>query len=196
MPNPAQRACEVPDCQYKTPLGLTSHDQQFQDIRLHLVMVHPQQATALAAISNPVEAGGSQSSVKAEKLSRPNLEEEISEVDWSFFTSEWRRYKRSTGLTGQGIMDQLWACASANLKKRCHQSGATDQTTEVELLGMMKRLSIKAQNDLVNVVEFLSMGQNMEEPVTQFVSRLKGQADICEFEVKCPREGCGIGGGG
>ena len=191
MPNPAQRNCEVEDCGYKTPPGLTSHDQQFQDIRLHLVMVHPQQATALAAISNPVEAGGSQSSVKAEKLSRPNLEEEISEVDWSFFASEWRRYKRSTGLTGQGIMDQLWACASANLKKRCHQSGATDQTTEDELLGMMKRLSIKAQNDLVNVVEFLSMGQNTEEPVTQFVSRLKGQADICEFEVKCPREGCG-----
>ena len=44
---------------------------------------------------------------------------------------------------------------------------------------MMKRLSIKAQNNLVNVVEFLSMAQSTEEPVTQFVSRLKGQADVC-----------------
>ena len=133
----------------------------------------------LAALNNP------QSSVKAEKLTRPTLEEEISEVDWNFFKNEWSRYKRSTGLTGQSIMDQLWACASDNMKKRCHQSGATDQTTEEQLLEMMKRLSIKAQNNLVNVVEFLSMAQNTEEPVTQFVSRLKGQAGICDFEVKC-----------
>ena len=74
MPNPAPRSCEVQDCEYKTPTGLTSHEQQFQDIRLHLVMAHPQVAAALAAINNPVEAGGSQSSVKAEKLSRPYLE--------------------------------------------------------------------------------------------------------------------------
>ena len=191
MPNPTPRNCEVADCEYRTPTGLTSHEQQFTDMRLHLVMAHPGVAAALAAINNPVESGGSQSSVKAEKLSRPNLEEEISEVDWSFFASDWRRYKRSTGLTGQGIMDQLWACARDNLKKRCHQSGATDQTTEDQLLEMMKRLSIKAQNNLVNVVEFLSMAQSTEEPVTQFVSRLKGQADVCKFEVRSPREGCG-----
>ena len=152
MPNPAPRSCEVSGCEYKTPTGLTSHDQQFTDIRLHLVMAHPQAAAVLATVINP-EAGGSQSqsSVKAEKLSRPTLEEEISEVDWNFFLGEWKRYKRSTGLTGQSITDQLWACASANMKKRCHQSGATDQTEEAELLETMKKLSIKAQNTLVNV---------------------------------------------
>ena len=79
MPNPTPRSCEVPACDYRTPTGLTSHDQQFQDIRLHLVMAHPEVAAALAAINNPAETGGSQSSVKAEKLSRPSLEEEISE---------------------------------------------------------------------------------------------------------------------
>ena len=41
MPNPAPKSCEVQDCEYKIPMGLTSHEQQFQDIRLHLVMVHP-----------------------------------------------------------------------------------------------------------------------------------------------------------
>ena len=110
MPNPAPKSCEVQDCEYKTPTGLTSHEQQFQDIRLHLVMAHPQVAATLAAINN--QAGqpgtpGPQSSVKvkAEKLSRPYLGEEITEVDWGFFLSEWSRYKRSTGLTGQNAMD-------------------------------------------------------------------------------------------
>ena len=191
MPNPAPRSCEVSGCEYKTPTGLTSHDQQFTDIRLHLVMAHPQAAAVLATVISP-EAGGSQSqsSVKAEKLSRPTLEEEISEVDWNFFLGEWKRYKRSTGLTGQSITDQLWACASANMKKRCHQSGATDQTEEAELLETMKKLSIKAQNTLVNVVEFLAMAQETEEPVTQFASRLKGQAEICDFVIKCSKAGC------
>ena len=71
MPNPAPKSCEVQDCEYKIPMGLTSHEQQFQDIRLHLVMAHPQVAATLAAINN--QAGqpgtpGPQSSVKAEKV--------------------------------------------------------------------------------------------------------------------------------
>ena len=193
MPNPAPRSCEVQDCEYKTPTGLTSHEQQFQDIRLHLVMAHPQVAATLAAINN--QAGqpgtpGPQSSVKAEKLSRPYLGEEITEVDWGFFLSEWSRYKRSTGLTGQNAMDQLWACASDSLKKSCHQSGAKDATSEEQLLEIMKKLSIKATNNLVNVVQFLTLAQNIDEPVTQFVSRLKGQSSVCDFEVKCSSVGC------
>ena len=183
-------SCEVQDCNYKTRTGLTSHELMFTDMRFHLAMVHPQVAAALAALSNPAEAGGSQSSVKAEKLARPNLEEEISEVDWNFFLSEWSRYKRSTGLTGQSIMDQLWACATDKLKKSCHQSGATDSTTEEQLLEFMKKLSIKATNKLVNVVQFLSLAQDPDEPVNQFISRLRGQSSVCEFEVKCSRAGC------
>ena len=170
MTNPTPMPCGVEGCDYSTRTGLSNHQQLFTDMQFHLAMVHPQVAASLAS---------SQSGVKAEKLARPTLEEEISEVDWNFFKNEWSRYKRSTGLTGQSIMDQLWACASDNMKKRCHQSGATDQTTEDQLLEMMKRLSIKAQNNLVNVVEFLSMAQSTKEPVTQFVSRLKGQADVC-----------------
>ena len=56
MPNPAPRSCEVSGCEYKTPTGLTSHEQQFQDIRLHLVMAHPQIATTWQRVValNPV----------------------------------------------------------------------------------------------------------------------------------------------
>ena len=54
----------------------------------------------------------------------------------------------------------------------------------------MKKLSIKATNNLVNVVQFLTLAQNIDEPVTQFVSRLKGQSSVCDFEVKCSSAGC------
>ena len=42
----------------------------------------------------------------------------------------------------------------------------------------------------MNVVEFLLMVQNTEEPVTQFLSRLKGQSSVCDFEVKCSQDRC------
>ena len=63
-------------------------------------------------------------------------------------------------------MDQLWACAADSLKKSFHQSGATEATTEEQLLEFMKKLSIKATNKLVNVVQFLSLAQDTDEPVT------------------------------
>ena len=46
-------------------------------------------------------------------------------------------------------------------------------------------MSIRAQNKLVNIVEFLSMAQNEDEPVAQFVSRLHGQAKVCNFADEC-----------
>ena len=148
--------CEVPGCEYRTRVGLTSFDQQFTALRLHLTMAHPDLREML---ENPAGAA-LQPSTKAEKLSRPALGEDITEVEWSFFLSEWRRYKRSTGLAGQSIIDQLWACASHSLARSCYQSGAMATTTEKELLEIMKKLSIKSQNNLISVVQFLSMSQD------------------------------------
>ena len=186
MAPPTPMDCEVPDCQYTTRAGLPSFEHQFTALRLHLAMAHPE----VQLPPQQVPASSQSSSTKAEKLPRPTLGEDVTEVEWSFFTGEWQRYKRATGVTGQIAMDQLWACATDSLKKSCHQSGATDSTTEEQLLEFMKKLSIKATNKLVNVVQFLSLAQDTDEPVTQFVSRLKGQSSVCDFEIKCSRAGC------
>ena len=97
---------------------------------------------------------------RAEKLPRPTITEDIPEAEWNFFEDSWSRYKRSTGLEGQSVIDQLWACASHSLARSCYQSGAMATTTEKELLEIMKKLSIKSQNNLISVVQFLSMSQD------------------------------------
>ena len=158
MAPPAPMACEVAGCQYQTRAGLNSYDQQFQQIRLHLAMAHPDVRELL---DNSMASNAStQGSTRAEKLPRPTLTEDITEADWNFFEDSWSRYKRSTGLEGQSVIDQLWACASHSLAKSCYQSGATATTTEKELLEIMKKLSIKSQNNLISVVQFLSMSQD------------------------------------
>ena len=51
-------------------------------------------------------------------------------------------------------------------------------------------LKSTTQNKLVNIVEFLNILQEPAEPVAKFVSRVKGQAKVCDFTVKCPGDEC------
>ena len=65
-----------------------------------------------------------------------------------------------------------------------YDSGVTSHDDENTLLESMKRLAVRAQNNLVNIVTFLGLGQDNEEPGGSFTARLKGQAAICDFTVK------------
>ena len=54
----------------------------------------------------------------------------------------------------------------------------------------MKKLAVRAQNTLVNVVRFLDMAQDQEESAGAFTARLKGQASICNFVITCTSDTC------
>ena len=164
--------CDVAGCGFKTPDGIPTYDQCLQRLRIHASSVHIQRAASAAAS-------------KPDKLRRPSISEGITEADWVWFEDRWTRYKESTGLEGKDIVNQLWDCANKELARRCYEAGNNKDITEDELLRRLKRLSIKAQNKLVNIVEFLSLTQDTDEPVAMFLSRLKGQASVCDFTVKC-----------
>ena len=82
-------------------------------------------------------------------------------------------------------MDQLWACMDVALEKSANNDGADKENTELGLMARIKRLTVKGQNVLVNQVVFLKMGQDRDEPISSFVSRLRGQASLCKFLVQC-----------
>ena len=54
----------------------------------------------------------------------------------------------------------------------------------------MKKLAVRAQNTLVNVVKFLDVAQDHEESGGAFTARLKGQAATCDFLIKCSSSSC------
>ena len=186
MAPPQVRKCYVPDCEYKTPENLNTLELQIRDLELHLKGAHHE----LGRANDSLLSQGGAGAAKPDKLPRPTLEEGITEADWVWFEERWTRYKRSTGLDGQNVIDHLWACATDGLARRCYDAGNCDKITEKNLLQRMKKMSIRAQNKLVNIVEFLSMTQNHDEPVAQFVSRLHGQAKVCNFFIKCTAECC------
>ena len=186
MAPPQVRKCYVPDCEYKTPENLNTLELQIRDLELHLKGAHHE----LGRANDSIVSQGFAGAAKPDKLPRPSLDEGITEADWVWFEERWTRYKRSTGLDGQNIIDHLWACASDALARRCYEAGNCDKITEKILLQRMKKMSIRAQNKLVNIVEFLSMVQDEDEPIAQFVSRLHGQAKVCNFAIKCTAECC------
>ena len=49
----------------------------------------------------------------------------------------------------------------------------------------MKALAVRYQNPAVHVEEFLGLFQQIDEGVRHYLSRLKGVASRCNFEVKC-----------
>ena len=185
MPNPEPQPCGL--CEYKTPAGCPTWRDANEALRLHVDTFHNALVHRDARGSNNEGGAGA----KAEKLRRPTLEEEISPTDWNFFKSKWNRYKRSAKLSGQDVLDQLWACMSDGLERQCHDHGASvDTTTEEQLLELMKAMSIRGVNKLCNVVEFLNLKQNETEPIQKFISRVRGQALTCDFKIKCSKVGC------
>ena len=128
---------------------------------------------------------------KAPKLPRPTLSEEISEGDWNFFCEQWKRYKRATKLSAEDVTDELWACLSDELARQCFDHGANmTTTTEKDLLALLKVYSIRSQNRLVSIVEYLNLTQRENENVTKFIARVRGCAKVCNFQVKCTAAGC------
>ena len=73
-------------------------------------------------------SGGRQDGNQSEKkavMSRPTIDEGVSESDWSFFEAEWTRYVEATGLTVDepGSIRHLWQACSDGLRRALHNDG-------------------------------------------------------------------------
>ena len=183
MAPPGSMPCGKPGCDWATPATCPNWDTLRWAMDNHILTAHPE-----LRVQQQGQGGGGSS--RQERLPRPTLDTGITEADWTFFESQWERYKRSTRLDGQDATDQLWACASDELSRQAHDAGASKDTSEADLIALLKLCSIRAQNKLVNIVEFLNILQEPAEPVAKFVSRVKGQAKVCDFTVKCPGDEC------
>ena len=156
MPNPEPQPCVL--CDYKTPACSPTWRNHLEALRLHVETFYRQ--------DSPSNGAGA----KMEKLPRPKLEEDISDADWNYFCAEWTRYKHSVNLAGQNIVDQLWATMSEDLKRQCHDHGAsTEKTTEDQLLPLMKAFASRGQNKLCNIVHFLNLKQFEGESSAKFI---------------------------
>ena len=82
---------------------------------------------------------------------------------------------------------QLYACCTMELATSLSRTtgGAHFTLTEAQLVEHMKAIAIRYQNPAVHVQVFLGLFQQIDKGVRHYLSRLKGVASRCNFEVKC-----------
>ena len=160
-------------CDYATPAGIPTYGDMIRVLDIHARSAHPQ---GFAQAAGQGQGTGGQG--KQEKLPRPSLGTGITDADWNYFESQWQRYKRSTRVTGQDAVDQLWACLNETLARAVYDSGENNDSDEEKLMASIKKLAVRAQNKLVNVTNFLGMGQDRDETVGAFTARLRGQGAV------------------
>ena len=173
---PTQLPCPSIACEYVTV------EAEFEDamrlLQMHKEMDH-------AALAPPSQGK------KPEKFPRPTIDVDTTAEAWDDFYMAWLQYKDEYNLVGQAITRQLYACCTTELATSLSRTtgGAHFTLSEAQLVEHMKGLAVRYQNPAVHVQEFLGLSQQHDEGVRHYLSRLKGVASRCNFEIKCS---CGI----
>ena len=176
-PNPIQ--CSVPTCAYATPPGLPTYELVTEHLRLHAQGVHPPTAAPHAHPTNVVTA-------RPDKQSRPEAKREMTEHEFAFFSNQWARYKRATAITGQLLIDELWATMSPDLQQIAFDQGAVDRlTTEALMMERIRSLAVTVQHKAVHTVQLHSAKQQPHESVKAFAARVRGVASNCGLKKQC-----------
>ena len=104
---------------------------------------------------------------KPEKFPRPSLEADSTLEAWEDFVATWAQYREEYNLSGKGLIRQLHACCSTDLKTSLSRltCGKQFEQKETDLMALMKELAVRHQNSAVHVQEFLGLTQQADEGV-------------------------------
>ena len=170
--------CTVADCDYKTPV--LPVDYAFQQMSNHRADAHPTQQVA-APSAPPLRQS------RAPKVDRPILRDNLDEVGWNAFLQDWEMFVRANNVLAADQSINLLACCDGVLKGKMNATNPESYTKPTtELLDLLKTLAVIPVAVVVKRNELLAMHQNAGEKVRAYHARLKAQADICKFQIKCP----------
>ena len=166
-------SCPVPGCEYRT-----------DDLDAAIVAALPTAHTTTHTVGQPT--------AKIKKVKKPTIAAAGTSEEWSYFQLRWKDYVTATKLEGRNKVIQLLECCDEPLRKdltRTAGSSLTDKT-EADVMAKIKKLAVCEENTMVARVALHNMRQDRDETVRSFGARLRGQAGICKFMIKCP--GCDI----
>ena len=166
--------CPIDGCSYATP---------DLDAVIIAALLNTHATTHTAA-----PASRDNTTAKVEKVKRPTVTSAGSSEDWTYFLSRWRDYKAATKVTGGDLIIQLLECCDEEHRKDLTRSavGSLTEQTEDQVLKAIKVLAVREESVMVARVTLNNMQQDRDEPIRAFGARLRGQANICKYVMKCP----------
>ena len=182
MVPPTPVACSVENCDYITPNNVPSWDLLRDMLQMHTSSVHANGGGN--GVQGPVRP-------KPATVARPEINLGASEHDWRFFTAEFERYKRSTGVSGPQILDEVWHCQAKPLRSLMQaEASISTLNTEELLLEKIKSLAVITLHSAVHLVELRNLQQGQNEPIRKFVARARNIATSCNLSRKCTGPSC------
>ena len=124
---------------------------------------------------------------KAEKVKRPTVSSAGTSEEWTYFLSRWKDYVDATKIKDKELIIQLLECCDETLRRDLTraQGGSLTTKTEEIVLAAIRQLAVREENTMVARVTLNNMTQDREETVRSFGARLRGQAGVCKFVLKC-----------
>ena len=178
MAPPPPLPCSSPDCEYQTPAGVPDYATLVQLMTLHTTQAH----SAPAPFTRPAS--------KVDKRPRPEARQDMTEHDWRYYVSEWEDYKRATGINGQDVLDELWSCMTADLKRLAFDQGGKETlNTEALMMARIRQLAVSVLHSAVHTVNLHESKQAPEESVKYFAARVRAVAANCALAKECT---CGL----
>ena len=149
--------------------GCTWEEMSKFALTSHMQYVHPVAIVAARPTGNKNMRG---------KMNRPSAGLEMTESKWRYFMNQWAVYKRTTRITGQDVVDELWQCPSDLLRMEVtsEQGANLENAMEADLIEAIKRMGVLESNPLVhrNNIRWLVQGES--EKIRNFVARLREAA--------------------
>ena len=162
--------CSFPDCPYTT-----------DDLPAELVL-------KLLDIHTGSHATPPQPTVKIERVRRPSISSAGTSEEWQYFQTRWGEYVAATKISGTDRVIQLLECCDDQLRKDLTRAAGKSLTTqsEEEVLRAIKRLAVREENIMVARVALHDMRQDNDETIRSFSARIRGQANVCQYNTACP----------
>ena len=130
-----------------------------------------------------------QRDAKKRRPDRPVIEANLSDSDWALFNDTWGRYKAMLAMSDvEEIRMELRAACSPDVNKLLFEfvgPSTLNTATEAELLEHIKSVAVKGVHKEVHRMNFSKIRQSDGENITHYVARLKSQASLCSFTIKC-----------
>ena len=125
------------------------------------------------------------------KPTRPKIEAHYDDISWNIFKQKWKQYKSITGIhERKEVCLELMEACSEQVERLLYQVfGAIDvddkRITEKVMLKYIKKVAVDSLHPQVHRWTYNQLNQMDGEPVMKYVARLKSQATLCKFNVKC-----------
>ena len=141
-------------------------------------------------VRNNEDGAAATASSKSVKPSRPTIDIDTSEGEWSVFEDQWARFKRMANLTDiDGIRDNLRQCCSVQLNKRLFDvkgAATLNAAAEADLLVWIKEIAVKGMHKEVHRTQFVHCKQKQGECLNSYHGRLKAESKLCDFRIPAP----------